>query len=127
MKFLEKELVINQMEKLFQLEILNWFGLEENENTATIIYLKENDEIIGKIELEDIIKEEAKEAIRELNQNGIKTKMLTGDVKSVADKIGKEVGVQEIKSEMLPQDKYNEVEKIKEESNKIRKNSCLCG
>ena len=109
------------------MEILNWFGLEENENTATIIYLKENDEIIGKIELEDIIKEEAKEAIRELNQNGIKTKMLTGDVKSVADKVGKEVGVQEIKSEMLPQDKYNEVEKMKEESNKIRENSCLCG
>ena len=127
MKFLEKELVINQMEKLFQLEILNWFGLEENKGTATIIYLKENDEIIGKIELEDIIKEEAKDAIRELNQNGIKTKMLTGDVKSVADKVGKEVGVQEIKSEMLPQDKYNEVEKMKEESNKIRKNSCLCG
>ena len=50
----------------------------------------------------------------------IKTKMLTGDKKDVALKIAKEVGIQEVKSEMLPQDKYNELDKILE-NNKTNK------
>ena len=65
-----------------------------------------------------MIKKEAKDVIEKLNNSGIKTIMLTGDNYTVANKVGREVGIQEIKAEMLPQDKYNEVEKMKKESNK---------
>ena len=40
--------------------------------------------------------------------------MLTGDSKTIADEVGKKIGIEEIKAEMLPQDKYSEVEKMKE-------------
>ena len=114
------------MIKLLQLEILNQFGLEEKGSVSTVVYLKENDEVIGKIELDDIIKKEAKETISELNKTGIKTKMLTGDTIAVASKVGEEIGIQEIKAELLPQDKYNEVENMKNENVENRKNSCIC-
>lgn len=52
--------------------------------------------------------------------------MLTGDTMAVASKVGKEIGIQEIKAELLPQDKYNEVENMKNENLENRKSSCVC-
>lgn len=79
---------------------------------GTILYLKIEDEITGGIVLIDEIKSDAKETIKQLKELGIKTKMLTGDKKEVATRIAKEVNIDEVNSEMLPQDKYNELEKV---------------
>ena len=88
-------------------------GIEkELKKDETILYLKKEDEIIGKIILTDEIKKDAKKTIKKLSDRGIKTKMLTGDKEEVADKIAKEIGIKEVKAELLPQDKYNELEKI---------------
>lgn len=85
---------------------------ENEEKDETIIYVKIGEDIIGAILLGDTIKEGTKEAIKELKKLGIKTSMFTGDNKNIAEKIGKEIGIENIKSEMLPQDKYSELEKI---------------
>lgn len=85
---------------------------EKIDEKGTILYLKIEDEITGGIVLTDEIKSDAKETIKELKELGIKTKMLTGDKKEVATRIAKEVNIDEVKSEMLPQDKYNELEKV---------------
>ena len=53
--------------------------------------------------------------------------MLTGDIKSIANKVGEAVGIQEIRYEMLPQDKYNEVEKMKEENKENGKTVAFVG
>lgn len=79
---------------------------------GTILYLKIEDEITGGIVLTDEIKSDAKETIKQLKELGIKTKMLTGDKKEVATRIAKEVNIDEVNSEMLPQDKYNELENV---------------
>lgn len=79
---------------------------------GTILYLKIEDEITGGIVLTDEIKSDAKETIKQLKELGIKTKMLTGDKKEVATRIAKEVNIDEVNSEMLPQDKYNELDKV---------------
>ena len=84
----------------------------DDKDDTTKIYVKVGDELAGIIYLGDTIKDGAKEAIRKLNLQGIKTSMFTGDNHKNADKIGNELGIQNIKSEMLPQDKYNELEKI---------------
>ena len=84
----------------------------DDNDDATRIYVKIGDELAGIIYLGDTIKDGAKEAIRLLNSQGIRTSMFTGDNRKNAEKIGKELGIQNIKSEMLPQDKYNELEKI---------------
>ena len=70
--------------------------------------------------LSDEIKANTKETIEKLHKLGVNTKMFTGDKKEIAEKIAKEVGIKAVKSEMLPQDKYNELDAIinKREQNK---------
>ena len=86
-------------------------GIQE-ENDITKIYVKIDEKIVGAISLGDTIKQGAKEAIKELKSYGIKTSMFTGDNKNIAEKISKEIGIENVKAEMLPQDKYNELEKM---------------
>ena len=85
---------------------------EEEENIGTVVYVKIDEILAGKIILNDVLKEETIQAISLLKKDGIITKMFTGDNSSTALKIGKEIGVNEVKAEMLPEDKYNELEKI---------------
>lgn len=85
---------------------------EEEENVGTVVYVKIDERLAGKIILNDVLKEETIQAINLLKKDGIITKMFTGDNSSTALKIGKEIGVNEVKAEMLPEDKYNELEKI---------------
>ena len=80
---------------------------DTNEEGATKIYVKINDKLAGIIYLGDTVKDGVVETIKELKALGIKTNMFTGDNKQIAEKTGKEIGIQNIKSEMLPQDKYN--------------------
>ncbi len=93
-------------------ELVGTENSNKNDFDMTKIYVKINDILAGAILLGDEIKEGTTETIRKLNNLGIKTSMFTGDNKEIAEKIGKEIGIQNIKSEMLPQDKYNEIEKL---------------
>ena len=95
---------------------------DSNEEGATKIYVKINDKLAGIIYLGDTVKDGVVETIKELKKLGIKTNMFTGDNKQIAEKTGKEIGIQNIKAEMLPQDKYNAFEEIinkKEEKVKV--------
>ena len=85
---------------------------DTNEEGATKIYVKINDKLAGIIYLGDTVKDGVFETIKELKALGIKTNMFTGDNKQIAEKTGKEIGIENIKSEMLPQDKYNAFEEI---------------
>lgn len=90
---------------------------KQEECTAVAIIL--NDEKIGTIYLADTLKDGTKEAIQSLKKMGIKTKMFTGDNKEVSLKIAKELDLDDAKYEMLPNDKYNEMEKLINSNNKI--------
>ena len=78
------------------------------------LYLNIDDELVGKLIIEDEIKQHTKQTMEKLEKLGIKTKMYTGDKKEIATKIAKEVKIQEVKAEMLPQNKYSELEKVLE-------------
>ena len=84
----------------------------EQESSVTIIYVKIDGELVAKIHLEDAVKESSLEAINDLNKRGIITQMLTGDRKEVAEQIAKDLDIKEFKAEMLPEDKYKEIETI---------------
>lgn len=89
------------------------FTNAEKENiVGTVLYLNIDGNVIGKIVLTDEIKPATKETMEKLHKLGINTKMFTGDKKEIAEKIAKEVGIKAVKSEMLPQDKYNELDTI---------------
>lgn len=86
--------------------------IEKTAEDGTELYLVIDNEKIGKIILTDEIKQDAKKTMQKFSKFGIKTKMFTGDKQKVAERIAKQVGIQEVKSEMLPQDKYKELEKV---------------
>ena len=89
------------------------FTNADKENiVGTVLYLNIDGNIVGKIVLTDEIKPATKETVEKLHKLGINTKMFTGDKKEIAEKIAKEVGIKAVKSEMLPQDKYNELDTI---------------
>ena len=85
---------------------------KEETTIGTIIYVKIENSVIGALVLNDVIKPEAKEAMDGLKHLGISTWMFTGDNIEVAKKVAKEIGINDVKAEMLPTDKYSELEKI---------------
>ncbi|MBQ6322806.1 MAG: cadmium-translocating P-type ATPase [Lachnospiraceae bacterium] len=83
---------------------------------GTVIHVAQNGAYAGHILISDTPKETSREAIRKLKENGVrKTVMLTGDDKSVAEKVGKELGIDEVYASLLPQDKVSMVEKMMSE------------
>ena len=82
-------------------------------NIGTILYVEIENKFAGYIVISDEIKKDAKKAIKDLKDIGIKKSvMLTGDVEKVAKKVGEELGLDEIYSNLLPQDKVSKFEEI---------------
>ena len=82
-------------------------------SVGTIIHMAIDGTYAGHIVISDVIKPHAKQAMEALKKAGVeKTVMLTGDAKKVADQVAAELGVDEVRSELLPGDKVAEVEKI---------------
>lgn len=79
-------------------------------DTNHLSYIMINDILSAKIKLVDNIKEDAKETISYLTERNIICEMLTGDSKNNALKIAKEVGINSVNYELLPEDKYNLVQ-----------------
>ena len=80
---------------------------------GTIVHVAIDGAYTGHIVISDVVKPNAAEAIRKLRAAGIrKTVMLTGDRKATAEKIAKELGIEEVYSELLPSDKVEKVENI---------------
>lgn len=96
-------------------------GAKTENIVGTVLYLNIDDQVVGSIVLSDEIKPKTKETMEKLHKLGIKTKMFTGDKKEIAEKIAKQVGIQAVKAEMLPQDKYNELDKIIEQREENKK------
>ena len=82
-------------------------------SSGTIVHVAIDGAYTGHIVISDVVKPNAAEAIRKLRAAGIrKTVMLTGDRKATAEKIAKELGIEEVYSELLPSDKVEKVENI---------------
>lgn len=81
-----------------------------------VLHLNIDGKHIASITISDGIKENAKETIKELKEQGIKTYMFTGDKKDIALDIGKKLGIDDIKYEMLPTDKFECFEQISKDN-----------
>ncbi|MBQ3295377.1 MAG: cadmium-translocating P-type ATPase [Erysipelotrichaceae bacterium] len=86
------------------------------DDDGTIVHIAIDGEYKGHIHIGDKIKKNAKQAIEELKHNGVKkTIMLTGDEKKIALAVSDKLGIDEVRYELLPQDKVTEVEKLLKE------------
>ena len=112
----EKEILIGNKKLLEKFDIKISEDLEEKLN---VVYVSIDSKLVGYIVVSDIIKPEVKEFIKELKKlNIFKTYMLTGDKKEQAIEVSKAIGIENIKYELLPQDKLKIYEEIKKESGK---------
>ncbi len=96
-------------------KLMTKLGIEYHEchSVGTIIHMAVDGQYAGHIVISDVVKPHSKEAIAALKHSGVeKTVMLTGDAKRVADEVAAELGIDEVRSELLPGDKVAEVEKL---------------
>lgn len=105
-------------------KLMNKFNIKYNDvdTIGTIVHISINNEYKGNIVISDEIKESSKSVLSKLKAVGIKrTIMLTGDSKVVADKVGRLINIDEVYSELLPEDKVNKIEEVMKSKRKKAK------
>ena len=101
---------------------LNEFASTSNqlaEQGKTPMYISMDNKLAGIIAVADTVKENSVQAIERLHKMGIEVAMITGDNKRTADAIAKQVGIDRVLSEVLPEDKADEVIKLQKEGKKV--------
>ena len=110
---IEDKEVLAGNEKLMQEKNVKYTKCNE---VGTIVYIAINNEFAGYIVISDEIKEDSKKAIDDLKKNNIKqTVMLTGDKKDVGEGVAKELGIDKVYTELLPDGKVEKVEQLLKE------------
>ncbi|WP_449720067.1 heavy metal translocating P-type ATPase [Companilactobacillus baiquanensis] len=90
----------------------NGIDVVESNDVGTIVYISRNKQYLGNIVIADSPKSDAKAAIASLKKRGIKTVMLTGDNKAIGEDIGGKLGLDEVYTDLLPEDKVDIVNKL---------------
>jgi Cd2+/Zn2+-exporting ATPase len=108
--------VVIGSEKLMRQEHIDLNGYAKNgRSDRSIVYLAVDGEHAGTITLSDRLKADAADAIKQLKKLGIeRTVMLSGDRQSIADDVGKEIGIDEVFGDLLPDQKADKLDEIKQ-------------
>ena len=78
----------------------------------TVVYLAQNQEVLGAVALMDIAKDDARQTLDYFKQVGIKTVMLTGDAELTGQSIGQQLGIQSVQAQVMPDQKAEEIRKL---------------
>jgi len=106
-------------DRSISLSILNNASDDLASQGKTPMYVAIDGKIAGIIAVADVVKENSYKAIKKLQDMGIEIAMITGDNKKTADAIARQVGIDRVLAEVLPQDKSNEVKKLQAEGKKV--------
>jgi Cu2+-exporting ATPase len=85
----------------------------------TVLYVVAEGKLLGVFAVEDEIRPESTEAVKELHRLGIRVAMITGDSKTVADSVAKRIGIDEVAAEVLPADKASAVKRFQAGGKKV--------
>jgi P-type Cu2+ transporter len=99
-------------------ELKNKIGQAGREG-KTVVYLLEQDEVIGALTTADIIRDQSKQAVEELKKNGVRVAMLTGDSEAVAKYVADKLGIQEYFAQVLPGNKSEKVKELQKDGSKV--------
>lgn len=89
------------------------------EGGKTPVFVASSESIIGAIFLNDKIKDESKQAVKELHNLGIKVAMLTGDTHEAAEQVADQLDIDTVFSQVLPEDKYKHIKKLQDDGNVV--------
>ena len=121
-----EEIILGNSKLLNKYNIKNTHTNDENDlssNGNSIIYVIKSNKIIALIGVNDIIRENVQNVIKNLQKNGITTIMLTGDNEKTAHKIAKEIGITIVYSNVIPSEKAEIIKKLKEKNKYVM----MCG
>ncbi|GAB4193845.1 MAG: heavy metal translocating P-type ATPase [Simkaniaceae bacterium] len=90
-----------------------------SEEGKTVVFVLINDKLSGAVALADVIREESKEAIQKFKDMNIRCLMITGDNKKVADWVSKQIGLDEVFAEVLPEDKAAKIKEVQHRGLKV--------
>lgn len=121
---LDGQTILAGNRKLMEERKISLTALEEDADRLagegkTPMYIVINDALAGIIAVADVVKASSKSAIAKLHQMGVEVAMITGDNKKTAAAIARQVGIDRILAEVLPQDKAGEVKKLQGEGRKV--------
>ena len=125
-KIENQEYILGNRKMVEKYSVSNDHLKDEQELTAkgnSVVYVIRNNEIIALIGLNDILRDNAKTTVQKLKQENIETIMITGDNKETAEKIGKELEIDKIISNVSPKEKADIVKRLKSEN----RNVMMCG
>ncbi|MFI6677708.1 copper-translocating P-type ATPase [Kribbella sp. NPDC050470] len=86
---------------------------------AAVLHVVRDGQVLGAVALEDEVREESKQAVDALHRRGVKVAMITGDAHQVAEAVAKEIGIDEVFAEVLPQDKDAKVAELQARGLKV--------
>ena len=121
-----QKLIIGNSKILKEYNVENVYSKDEEKlakNGNSIVYVANENKILAQIGVNDIVRENAKEVINELNKNNIETIMLTGDNKETAEKIANELGITRVISNVMPSEKTKVVKDLKKQNKYVM----MCG
>jgi P-type Cu2+ transporter len=86
---------------------------------ASVLYLLSDEAVVGALALEDRVRPEAREAIDQLHELGVRVAMITGDARPVADAVAGELGIDEVFAEVLPEEKERHVRELQQRGHRV--------
>lgn len=100
-------------------ESLKAFTENAGSKAQTVVYLIRDDEVVGVVALADVIRDESREAIKQLHRMDVEVAMLTGDSESVAKAVAEELNIDTYFAEVLPKDKDEKVQELQDQGRKV--------
>lgn len=86
---------------------------------AAVLHVVRDGRIIGAVALEDQIRPESREAVEQLHRQGVRVVMITGDARPVAEAVARDLGIDEVLAEVLPEDKEGKVQEIQQRGESV--------
>ncbi len=100
-------------------EDLKTKAFQADQDGKTVMYVLEDNKVVGVITVADVIRYESKEAINKLKAEGMKVAMITGDSEGVASYVAKELGLDQYFAEVLPEHKADKVKQLQKDGSKV--------
>lgn len=93
--------------------------VDDDRDVGVVVYTVIDGRAVGKVVLEDSVRKESFDAVKSLKEMGLKVVMLTGDRREEAEKVARELGIDEFYAELRPQDKVDIIRELKENENTV--------